>query len=212
MPGGEVAHYETRERLLDAAEVLFANDGFESVSLRAITNSANANVASVNYHFGGKENLINAVMVRHATPVNEERVRRIELLLEREVAPSVREVLEAFLSPLFDRIRSHENNEKLFGKFMGRMIGEGAKGLPEEVIPSFVATLGKVVQGLMQAMPGLTEGEAYLRLKFCFAVMGDAMMQDETFTQIAGERLSDWDFERLFEAVLNFCEGGLQKR
>lgn len=210
MPVHEEILHETRERLLDAAEVLFAREGFEGVSLRAITSAAKANIASVNYHFGGKEHLINAVMIRHAMPVNEERVRRIDFLLGQPDPPSVREVLEAFLFPLFERIRSHENNEKLFSKFMGRMIGEGAKGLPEEVIPSFSETLAKVVQGLTLAIPGLPEGEAYLRLKFCFAVMGDAMMQDEMFTRISGERLADWDFERLFEAVLNFCEGGLK--
>ena len=51
-----------QERLLDAAEALFAERGFEAVSLRDITLEAGANVAAVNYHFGGKENLIGAVL------------------------------------------------------------------------------------------------------------------------------------------------------
>ena len=58
---GSVDHAGTRERILDAAEELFAEHGFEGVSLREITRLAGANVAAVNYHFGSKDRLIDAM-------------------------------------------------------------------------------------------------------------------------------------------------------
>lgn len=202
---------EPQEKLLDAAELLFAERGFDSVSLREITSKAGANVAAVNYHFGGKENLINAVMGRHAMPINAERIELLDGLLSRKKKPTVREVVDAFLRPLMTRILAEKQRQKLFAKFMGRMMGEGASGLPEELLPHFQEMARKVVAAFQAAVPGLSEEQAYFRLKFCFAVMADAMMQDEAFQQISEGRLAaKWQWEHVFEEVLDFCEGGLK--
>ncbi|MGJ8723417.1 MAG: TetR/AcrR family transcriptional regulator [Roseibacillus sp.] len=202
---------ETQVRLLDAAEILFAEKGFEAVSLRDITQAADANVAAVSYHFGGKENLINAVMGRHAMPINCERIERLDQLLAREQKPTVREVVDAFLRPLMERILDQENRQQLFAKFMARMMGEKACGLPAEVLPQFQEMARKVVAGFQAAVPSLSEEQAYFRLKFCFAVMADAMMRDEAFEQISEGRLAGpWNWEQVFEEVLDFCEGGLK--
>ncbi len=203
---------EPQGRLLDSAEVLFAERGFEAVSLREITAHAGANVAAVNYHFGGKENLINAVMGRHAMPINTERIARLDVLLAGDEPPTVREVVDAFLRPMMDRILEKESRQQLFAKFMARMLGEGACGLPEEVLPQFQEMARKVVAGFQAAVPELSEQQAYFRLKFCFGVMADAMMRDEVFEQISEGRCSaGWGWDQVFEEVLDFCEGGIQR-
>src|SRR5437763_14145047 len=76
----------TRERILDAAEALFMEHGFEATSMRAITAAAAVNLAAVNYHFGSKEELFEAVLTRRLDPMNQQRV---ELLarLEAKAAP-----------------------------------------------------------------------------------------------------------------------------
>ena len=58
---------DTVQRILDAAEVLFAQKGFAETSLRAITSRAGVNLAAVNYHFGSKEALVQAVFERYLT-------------------------------------------------------------------------------------------------------------------------------------------------
>ncbi|MDB6077298.1 MAG: transcriptional regulator, TetR family, partial [Akkermansiaceae bacterium] len=68
----------TKQRLIEAAEHLFADDGFEKVSVRDITNRAGANVAAVNYHFGSREGLVEIVMARYINPISEERIARLE--------------------------------------------------------------------------------------------------------------------------------------
>ena len=65
---------ETRDKILGAAEQLFAHHGFEGTSLRAVTGLAEVNLASANYHFGSKEGLLKAVIERRIGPVNEERL------------------------------------------------------------------------------------------------------------------------------------------
>ena len=76
----------TKDRILDAAESLFMEHGFEATSLRSITAAAGVNLAAVNYHFGSKEELFQAVLTRRLDPMNQE---RLDLLtaLERAAAP-----------------------------------------------------------------------------------------------------------------------------
>src|SRR5512142_2236986 len=78
-----VADAGTKVRILDAAEQLFMEHGFEATSLRQLTSAAGVNLAAVNYHFGTKEELFQAVLTRRLDPMNQERIERLERL-ERE--------------------------------------------------------------------------------------------------------------------------------
>lgn len=92
----------TRERLLDAAERLFAERGFRGVSMRALTSEAACNLASVNYHFGGKRELYRAMFHRILTDL---RVRRIAGLRRAAVnggAASLERTLDAFTSAFLE--------------------------------------------------------------------------------------------------------------
>ncbi len=68
----------TKDRILDAAEALFMTHGFEATSLRAITAAAEVNLAAVNYHFGSKEELFEAVLTRRLDPMNQRRVALLD--------------------------------------------------------------------------------------------------------------------------------------
>jgi AcrR family transcriptional regulator len=96
---------DTKKRILDAAERLFAREGFHSTSLRMLTKEAGVNLAAVNYHFGSKEELIKAVIERRLLPLNKLRVKRLQGVRERAQKenrlPGVRETLLAFLEPTF---------------------------------------------------------------------------------------------------------------
>ncbi len=65
-------------RILDSAERLFARNGFEATSLRAIIVEARVNLASVHYYYRSKEGLIRAVIERRFAPINQERLRLLE--------------------------------------------------------------------------------------------------------------------------------------
>ena len=96
-----MASEDTRERLLNAAEQLFAERGISGTTLRALTKAAKVNLAAVHYHFGSKEGLLDAVVERRATAMNQERLRELDEL-ERsagEGAPQVEDILRAFFLP-----------------------------------------------------------------------------------------------------------------
>lgn len=74
-------HRDTRERLLDAAETLFAAGGFDTVTIRDIATAADVNVAAVNYHFQGKERLYQEVMRRVITAKSDRHVAAVQAVL-----------------------------------------------------------------------------------------------------------------------------------
>ena len=74
---------DTRSRILDTAEELFSEQGFDRVSIRDITKKARVNLAAINYHFGSKEELFEAVLTRRLDPMNQERIELLERI-ERE--------------------------------------------------------------------------------------------------------------------------------
>src|SRR5436189_1262804 len=76
---------DTKTRILDAAELLFMEHGFEATSLRQLTAAASVNLAAVNYHFGSKEELFQAVLTRRLDPMNQERIDLLDRL-EKDAA------------------------------------------------------------------------------------------------------------------------------
>jgi AcrR family transcriptional regulator len=96
----------TKDKLMDAAERLFARRGFHGTSLRDITRAAGVDLALVNYHFGSKKQLLTSVLERRGAVLNEERLRRLAevRLAAAPHAPSTEAVVAAFLDPILDRL------------------------------------------------------------------------------------------------------------
>ena len=201
----------TRQRILSSAETLFAERGFETVSLRDITGAAAANVAAVNYHFGSKERLIDAVIERHVVPINGERLELLDDLAAKysEESLPVEEILRAFLSPVLRQITSGEMSEELFGKFMGRLIGECGWRLPESVRPLFSLMARRFTAALRKAVPRLSEEAALWRMHFSFGVMSHTLTHGDTLRQISGGRAGSPSIESIFENIIEFCAAGI---
>lgn len=92
----------TQERILDAAESLFAQQGVSATSLRSITTRAGVNTAAIHYHFGSKQALVSAILTRRIAPLSQERIKRLEQLEIRyhDEAIPAELLVEAFVVPL----------------------------------------------------------------------------------------------------------------
>jgi len=112
---------ETRERILDAAQALFAEKGYDSTSVRDITATAGCNVAAVNYHFGGKEKLYVESFRALLGTLRDQRLAVLDALIKRDPRPTLEAFLETFadgfLKPLEDDSRG-----RLFMLFVSREI------------------------------------------------------------------------------------------
>ena len=96
----------TRERILDAAESLFARSGFDGVTVRQIMSEAGADVALAYYHFKSKRDLFDSVLMRRVEELNSLRLAALEEV-ERghpDDAPDIEEIIGAFTRPILDQL------------------------------------------------------------------------------------------------------------
>ena len=200
----------TREALLEAAASLFAEKGFETVSVREVTGLAKANVASVKYHFGSRDGLIDAVVEEMTEPVNEERMERIDQL-ESEGGATARQLLEAFFDPLFSKIKGSSMCENLFVKLMGRMVGDRPYQFSDQVMAQFRTVARRYVPAFMKACPGLSPEDVFWRIHFSFGVMSNALTHRDLLEKVSEGAVNEEDLEVTMTRVLDFCEAGFKR-
>ena len=147
---------QAKERLLDAAEQLFASKGFGEVSVRELAAAAEVNVAAVNYHFQGKETLFHEAIVRRFTGQRDRTLSGLQGLLERsEGRPRVDEVIRVLVSEYLDGALSN-NFLTMITRDMHSGKGAGhLEFLKEMVAPVFQA----ISQALIAARPNLQQDD-----------------------------------------------------
>ena len=189
-----MAATDTKERILDAAERLFAAHGFAGTSLRAVTREAGVNLAAVQYHFGTKEDLLRAVLSRIVIPVNRE---RLEMLEEVEAAagsdpPSLEGILEAFIAPDLRLIRDLGERGVIITRFLGRSYTEPAE-MVQALSREHYEELGqRFMEALARALPEVPQAELYFRFKLVLGVL-TYFLADTDLTSGYAEDLSDVD-------------------
>src|SRR3954469_5785715 len=120
--------HETRTRILDVAEELFMLHGFEGTSMRVLTAKAGVNLAAVNYHFGSKDALIEALFRRRLDPMNSARIAELERL-ESESAgrpPAAEALIRAFVGRSL-RLMEDKSGGRNFIRLLGRTYTEPTK-------------------------------------------------------------------------------------
>jgi AcrR family transcriptional regulator len=143
----------TRQRLLDAAERLFAERGYEGTSLRGLADAAGANIAAVNYHFRSKEGLLQAVIARAMTPVNAERDRRLSDLRAGGEAPSVEQLVRAFIEPGLELLDHHGGREPQVARFIGRVLLDPSPRIRQLFADQVDPVEGRYLDALRLALP-----------------------------------------------------------
>ena len=148
---------QTRQRLLDVAETLFAEHGFAATSVRDITTSAACNLAAVNYHFRDKQNLYHEVFRRRLGVLRDRRIASISEA--RNGAGSLEAVLGAFAATFLEPLVDHSRGRLLMALFTREMLDPQ---LPAELFKSeFVEPVNQaLVEALMTTNPGLTPRSA----------------------------------------------------
>lgn len=154
----------TRERIIEAAEVLFARNGYAATSLREITYTAKVNIAAVNYHFGSKENLLVEILDRVVVPLN---ARRLELLSENQEheTTGVAEVLTAFLLPDLEVFHELRSRNPELPRFVSRMYSERGDLMMNVIGRQFAETQQRFYDAFGHGLPELSRDEIAWRLQ-----------------------------------------------
>jgi AcrR family transcriptional regulator len=201
---------DTKQRLLDAAERLFAQQGFHATSLRAITGEAGANLAAVNYHFGSKEGLMEAVIDRRLTPLNKQRTAALDAALVTAAAegrrPEAREVLRAFIEPTL-RFRQAESRD--FIALVGRMVSETDDTLRRIFVGRMEPFRNRVFEALKLALPDVSEAILNWRLHFTIGAMAHTMFMVNKHP-FPGAAPTEPDTEGLLGLLLPYVTAGME--
>jgi AcrR family transcriptional regulator len=162
---------DTPARILAAAERLFTEGGEEATSIRAITRAAGVNVAAVHYHFGGRDELLRAVLDRRIGPLNERRLRLLD-----EVAahgePAVDALLAAFLRPDLELIAAlRDTGQVRFCRFMGRAYVQPGDAVAGFLDQQFQAVGTRLFPLLERALPDVDPAELRIRMRLVVTVV-----------------------------------------
>ena len=182
---------QTPERLVAAAERLFAHGGEEATSLRAIAREARSNAAAVHYHFGGRDQLLRAVLDRQLGPVQE---RRLALLDEAESQARGRPVpvpvlVEAIVRPDLELLATLRRKRLPVAHFLGRTHASEGAAVAAYHREQFDRLAARLLPLLAQSLPDLGAAELAARLRWVFATVvaqfGAAGDTADTPTQLA---------------------------
>ena len=202
--------HETRTRILDAAEELFMQHGFEGASMRQLTTKAGVNLAAVNYHFGSKDALIEAVFRRRLDPMNAARSAALEALeaTGRTLAPEA--IIRAFVGESLRMIEDNRNGGRNFIRLLGRTYTEPAKSIRALIGQMYAPTIERYKTALERALPQMPREELVWRMHFMFGTLSYTLAATDAVQLIAGSKPEDRHDARLLEDRLTaFLAAGL---
>jgi AcrR family transcriptional regulator len=207
----ELENGDTKSRIMDAAEGLFAEHGYAAASLREITSQAGANLAAVNYHFQSKEGLLEAILARHFGPINLERLAALSAAEEAagRKAPDLEAVLRAFLEPPFRTFARPGDRGVRLLQFLGRMHMETGEQVGSIFQRQFAEVFERFSLAFRRALPDLGADEGAWRIHFVLGAMAHTLLWSRKGDARSGHSASG-DPEALLAWLVQFCVAGLQ--
>jgi len=205
--------------LLDAAEQIFAERGFEGASIRAVTQAAGASVSAANYHFGSKEALLRETLLRRVGPLNERRIARLDALEENAGGRPVEleTIIEAFLRPVFEEHAASVDATNRFRQVAARIYSD-----PPDVVATmkrelFGPIVTRFVGAISAALPEKTLEEIELGFQLTVGVMVHVISGHLVTTPVSEDggcecwtsRLSD---EAVLQQMIAYVVAGLRAK
>ncbi len=160
---------DTKQIIIEAAEELFAADGYHNTSLRSITQKAAVNLAAVNYHFGSKEELVIEVIGQRLVPLNAIRMKGLREIMhdyeEDNLTPKAADILQAFIGPTL-QFRNSSPGAKSFYTLVGRALAEPDNTVRNVFVSHMEPVFKLMLEGLELALPHLPREILFWRLHF----------------------------------------------
>lgn len=204
-----MAQQGTVTRILDTAEVLFAEKGFAETSLRAITSKAGVNLAAVNYHFGSKESLIQAVFERFLDPFCEQLDASLRsagdtpLTLEQLLGEVARTALAAN--------QGDARKVAIFFRLSGLAYTQAQGHMRRFLRNRYAPVFARFLQQLSDATPQLTPVQRFWRVHFALGATTFALSSMEPLRAISAKDLDQsLSPDQVNELLLAFVAGGIR--
>ncbi|MHC4545895.1 MAG: TetR/AcrR family transcriptional regulator [Planctomycetota bacterium] len=199
-----------QDRLLDAAEQLFSEHGFEGASVRDIAGAAGCNIAAVNYYFGSKDKLYTEVWRRQLVQMRDARLQAIEqVMCESGGKPSLEDLLKsfanAFIGPFVDESRSRWLMRLMAREMVDQHVHVNV--FVDEVIKPTMSAMGGA---LMKACPGLEESKIPLLIVFLAGQLIHVVHVKAMFDQTEIPGMSPFDLNEAIDNIVKFSAAGIR--
>ena len=197
----------TQAVILDAAEARFAESGYDTVSMRDVADGAGVPLGLINYHFGSKEKLFEAVIARRAEELN---ARRREALAQigKTTPNTIEAVLRAFLHPYLELTRDGGPGWRSYGKLIAQTGQSHRWG--NLITNRFGEVAGLFIDALVEAEPRLTREMAARGYVHMVSIMVGIFAANETLDIISGGKVTSDDVGRACDSAIPFLAGALE--
>ena len=201
----------TRERILDAAEELFARRGYHGVSIRDITRDAGVDVALVNYHFGTKEALLDSVLTRRSEVLNAERMALLQACMDRarSGAPALADVIDAFTHPLLNRSERGGPGWKAYFALIAQVNNSPEFG--GVVMTKYFDPVVRVfVDALRKTLPDCDPRDVYWSYHFLSGALTLTFAETGRIDNLSGGLCRSSDLDSVHERLVPFVAAGFR--
>lgn len=164
---------QTLDRILIAAESLFAEQGYDGTTLRQITQRARVNLAAVNYHHGDKESLYLEILRRRIQPINHVRLARLDEAEHQagDQPVPLATLMEILARPLFELYAEPGANGRNGARLIGRALVEPLPFTEALLAAEFQPCLARLGQALRRHVPALTPEDFLWRFSFVIGAL-----------------------------------------
>lgn len=206
-------HPDTKQQILNAAKSLFAREGYQATSMRAITRSAGVNLAAVNYHFGSKEALLEAIFEQHLKPLNEVRLKRLKEIRDearrQKQRPAVLDILRAFIEPAPHLIESRKGRTD-FSILIGKAFVDYDKAV-QKIFLHLMKPVSQLMLDLLgNALPELPKEVIFWRFNFIIGALARAMSMYRNPRFESMKLTSEINMESLIDSLISFAQAGME--
>lgn len=200
----------TADLILDVAESLFAEHGYKAVSLRSVLRECGANAAAAHYHFGSKEQLLEAIFARRCAGMS---AARLDLLAAAEAAPerpdTIERILEAFLRPALVW-RDDDQGTRRFMRLRAVVAYEQEALARDLIARYFNDTSQRFIDALRKRLPHLGQPELYFRFHFLLGAHYYTLLNPHRIHDLSQGLCDPADTEKTLRTMIAFVAAGLR--
>lgn len=201
----------TRERILDEAEKLFAERGFYGVSIRDVTGAAEVDVALVSYHFGSKQGLLDAVLLRRAADLNDERLALLDAVLATGTRrpPRLEDIIDAFTRPLLDRSTRGSVGWKSYFALVAEINNSPEFG-GVMMTRYFDPVVQRFIEAIRRALPDCDARDIYWAYHFLSGALTLTFAETGRIDKLSGGICRSSDLASVHERLVPYCAAGFR--
>lgn len=206
----------TPSSIVDAAEELFAEQGFAETTVRQITSRANVNLAAINYHFGSKKGLIQAVAEKFITPLINELSNQMDCYVDTDVKPALDDLLEILMRALLIVRSENKNTLPVFMRLLELAYMNNQEELRDFLIGRYKSRLEHFLRCIREDSAPMEDDEFFWRLHFMLGSMTFTLSNFKTLHSLEKHRFTakqdETEVEQILHRMIPVLSAGMQAR